>query len=280
MPRPVHLSTQGARGGRGAQSPSTARRHRCRRTCTQSDDHRSRDCDSHGRYAGARPGAVRSRTLPTFSSRHRSRSSCSSRRTREIVSPLSTRSSSMRSTRSFPASEERTWPVSRTARSTPRHQSRAVCSASVSRRHSGRSKKLHVFSVAPHPVARQRSRRTKKGDRANKQAAATTVEAELRDELASTNETVTYRAVTIVNAAEKKQLALRIEVPVEDMARLTTKTDAPDQAASRGTGEAVDLDVGASAAARADSRASLDAALREQPATGGTARSVVERARG
>ena len=74
-----------------------------------------------------------------------------------------------------------------------------------------------------------RSRRTKKGDRA-----ATSVEAELRDELAGTNETVTYRPVTIVNAAEKKQLALRIEVPVEDMARLTTKTDAPEQAASPG----------------------------------------------
>ncbi len=71
-----------------------------------------------------------------------------------------------------------------------------------------------------------RSRRTKKIDRA-----ATTVEAELRDELAGTNETVSYRPVTIVNTAEKKQLSLRIEVPVEDMARLTTKVGVPVTAA-------------------------------------------------
>jgi ATP-dependent Lhr-like helicase len=68
-----------------------------------------------------------------------------------------------------------------------------------------------------------RARRARKSD-----SAATTVEAELRDELTSTNETITYRPVTIVNASEKKQLSLRIEVPVEDMARLTTKTGAPE----------------------------------------------------
>jgi len=66
-----------------------------------------------------------------------------------------------------------------------------------------------------------RARRTKKSDRA-----ATTVEAELRDELTETDGAVRYRSVTIVNAAEKKRLSLRVEVPVEDMARLT-KADAP-----------------------------------------------------
>jgi ATP-dependent Lhr-like helicase len=68
-----------------------------------------------------------------------------------------------------------------------------------------------------------RSRRVQKSERA-----PTTVAAELRDELTGTSETVTYRPVTIVNAAEKKQLSLRIEVPVEDMARLATKTGVPE----------------------------------------------------
>ena len=64
--------------------------------------------------------------------------------------------------------------------------------------------------------------------------AATTVEAELRDELSSSGETVAYRPVTIVNAAEKKKLSLRIEVPVEDMARLTAAPDAANAAAPKG----------------------------------------------
>ena len=117
----------------------------------QSDDHRSRDRDSHGRYAGARPRALRSRPLPTSSSRRRSRSSCSSRRTRASVSPLSTRSSSMRSTRSFPSKRGAHLALSLERLEALRGTDRGRCSASVSRRRSGRSKKLHVFSVAPTP---------------------------------------------------------------------------------------------------------------------------------
>ena len=64
--------------------------------------------------------------------------------------------------------------------------------------------------------------------------ASTTVEAELRDELTSASEAIAYRPVTIVNAAEKKQLSLRIEVPVEDMARLTTAVKALEEGAPRG----------------------------------------------
>jgi ATP-dependent Lhr-like helicase len=62
---------------------------------------------------------------------------------------------------------------------------------------------------------------------------STTVEAELRDELTSASEAIAYRPVTIVNAAEKKQLSLRIEVPVEDMARLTAMK-APEDGAPQG----------------------------------------------
>jgi ATP-dependent helicase Lhr and Lhr-like helicase len=76
---------------------------------------------------------------------------------------------------------------------------------------------------------RPRSRRTVKSDRPAR--ASTTVEAELRDELSSPRAAVAYRPVTIVNAAEKKKLSLRIEVPVEDMARLATTQPPPDRAA-------------------------------------------------
>ena len=73
---------------------------------------------------------------------------------------------------------------------------------------------------------RRRSRQREKADRATR--VSTTVEAELRDELTSTGAAITYRQVTVVNADEKKQLSLRIEVPVEDMARLATSAQAPD----------------------------------------------------
>jgi ATP-dependent Lhr-like helicase len=44
----------------------------------------------------------------------------------------------------------------------------------------------------------------------------------------------TYRPVTIVDASEPKKLDLRIEVPVEDMARLGQKEELPSGAASQG----------------------------------------------
>ena len=60
------------------------------------------------------------------------------------------------------------------------------------------------------------------------------MEAELRDELTTTGETIAYRPVTIVNAAEKKKLSLRIEVPVEDMARLATASKVPANGSRQG----------------------------------------------
>ena len=54
------------------------------------------------------------------------------------------------------------------------------------------------------------------------------VEAELHDEFTQDERAPAFRPVTIVNAAEKKALALRIEVPVEDMARIgTPSTEIP-----------------------------------------------------
>jgi ATP-dependent Lhr-like helicase len=53
------------------------------------------------------------------------------------------------------------------------------------------------------------------------------IERELGDEFADVRGAITYRPVTIVDAGERKKLALQIHVPVEDMARLTS-ADADD----------------------------------------------------
>jgi len=60
------------------------------------------------------------------------------------------------------------------------------------------------------------------------------IEEELHDEFGDERTPVAYRPVTIVDASEKKRLSLRIEVPVEDMARLATATDLPSGPAAQG----------------------------------------------
>src|SRR4051812_10988652 len=73
------------------------------------------------------------------------------------------------------------------------------------------------------------------------------VEAELHDEFGDldepANQQATYRPVAIVNAAEKKQLKLRIEVPVEDMARLGLVPPLPAAPAGPAAGPASLADV-------------------------------------
>src|SRR5256886_10765015 len=57
---------------------------------------------------------------------------------------------------------------------------------------------------------------------------------EIENEFAVHKGAVRYRPVTIVDAGQKKSLKLTIEVPVEDMARLTTADDIPSGPASVG----------------------------------------------
>ena len=82
-----------------------------------------------------------------------------------------------------------------------------------------------------------RARKAKK-TRARELVPLQDVEAELHDEFGGSPEDArqqaTYRPVTIVNAAEKKQLKLRIEVPVEDMARISPAPAPPPNAARTG----------------------------------------------
>ena len=59
-------------------------------------------------------------------------------------------------------------------------------------------------------------------------------EADLHDEFESDADPVAYRPVTIVDARQPKRLELRIEVPVEDMARLGQIIDIPSGPASQG----------------------------------------------
>ena len=96
-------------------------------------------------------------------------------------------------------------------------------------------------------------------------------EAEIADEFASHQGDVRYRPVTIVDAGARKALSLTIEVPVEDMARLTTADDLPSGPASVGD---------PSAPAGTDSRAPFDAHLRKQPAPRRAAGGSVERTGG
>jgi ATP-dependent helicase Lhr and Lhr-like helicase len=58
--------------------------------------------------------------------------------------------------------------------------------------------------------------------------------AEIADEFSAHTGAIQYRPVTIVDAGAKKALALTIEVPVEDMAKLTTADDIPSGPASVG----------------------------------------------
>ena len=69
------------------------------------------------------------------------------------------------------------------------------------------------------PAARTHPKTTRRA-RSTDAVALEEVEAELHDEFTDDRKPATHRPVTIVNASEKKQLQLRIEVPVEDMARL------------------------------------------------------------
>ena len=60
------------------------------------------------------------------------------------------------------------------------------------------------------------------------------VQSEIGDEFSAYRGAVRYRPITIIDTGERKALNLRIEVPVEDMARLTTADDVPSGPASVG----------------------------------------------
>src|SRR5205085_1891860 len=56
----------------------------------------------------------------------------------------------------------------------------------------------------------------------------------IHDEFANEGAAPRFRPVTIVDTSEKKRLELRIEVPVEDMAKIGQPVDIPSGPASQG----------------------------------------------
>jgi ATP-dependent helicase Lhr and Lhr-like helicase len=103
------------------------------------------------------------------------------------------------------------------------------------------------------PVARRRSHG------ADRRSQAVLAEAEIADEFATSQGDVRYRPVTIVDAGARKRLGLRIEVPVEDMARLTT-TDAPSTGSGSSRTSSRD-DVPSGPASVGDTRPSIWSAI-------------------
>ncbi len=108
-------------------------------------------------------------------------------------------------------------------------------------------------AAAPRPATRRpapaRAGRPGRG-------AATEVEAQVDREFSDAR-AVSYRPVTIVDAGQQKALRLRIEVPIEDMAR----PSAAAQPAAADRGPAPEPDIASGPAAAADGRPSIWAAI-------------------
>ena len=75
------------------------------------------------------------------------------------------------------------------------------------------------FLGGAEPRAKKKAHAATKRLRKQDVQAVEEIESELHEEFAGEDKSPAYRPVTIVNATDRKQLQLRIEVPVEDMAR-------------------------------------------------------------
>ena len=130
--------------------------------------------------------------------------------------------------------------------------------------------------------SRQSAVGAESGSRANDRCPLNGERAGRRTSTTSSQRTarIRYRPVTIVDAGQKKALALSVQVPVEDMAQPDHGRRDPERAAVGRRHAAVHLGGDPPAAARADSRAPVDADLREQPAAGRAAGGRAQRARG
>ena len=163
----------------------------------------------------------------------------------------------------------------------------ARCSASASRRRSARSTRSRASSAAPSAgdgahAPRGRAAAAGRSADARRDARRSPRRTPARRRSTTSSRTrLDASAIApspIVDAGARKTLELRIEVPVEDMARARPADRHPERAGGAGPGAAVDLDGHPSAAARAHPRAPLDADLRQQPAPRRAARRRAQRA--
>ncbi len=81
------------------------------------------------------------------------------------------------------------------------------------------------FLGGAEPRAIKKAHAATKRSRKRDVQAVEEIESELHEEFAGEDKSPAYRPVTIVDAADRKQLRLRIEVPVEDMARPDHRSD-------------------------------------------------------
>ena len=86
----------------------------------------------------------------------------------------------------------------------------------------------------PRSAGSKGTRATRKSARLDASVPLAQVESELHEEFSEEDAPVRYRAVTVIDASEKKQLELRIEVPIEDMARLAGPVAIPSGPAAKG----------------------------------------------
>ena len=82
--------------------------------------------------------------------------------------------------------------------------------------------------------SRRGGRRQASGARLRGADARATAEADVHEEFAGDEASVAWRDVTVVNASEPKSLSLRVQVPVEDMAKVGARVDVPSGAAAQG----------------------------------------------
>ncbi|HXH05944.1 MAG TPA: DEAD/DEAH box helicase, partial [Vicinamibacterales bacterium] len=86
----------------------------------------------------------------------------------------------------------------------------------------------------PRAAGRPRSRRSGGKTRTSAAAAAEEARSEVQDEFTGADTDPEWRPVTIVDAGEPKRLSLRVQVPVEDMARVGQPVDLPSGPAAQG----------------------------------------------
>ena len=147
--------------------------------------------------------------------------------------------------------------VARAARARSRD---AACSGSGCRRRSGRSTRWRGFWVASAATSHDARQTSRRDGASAAEASPGDGSRRIDHEFAEIAGALDWRPVTIVDAREPKRLDLRVEVPVEDMARLGQVVEIPSGPASQAAAAHVDLGEHPPAAARAHSRAPVDAA--------------------
>ena len=276
VPRPLRVSAQGARRRRRAQSSNAARGHRRRRPRARPGPHDAGHRDPHGRYAGAdrtrfgREAADILITTPeslflllTSNARERLTSLDT-----VIIDEIHALVPGKRGAH-LALSLERLEALRGDAqRSAAAHRAFGNAAATRgSRPLSWRSDGCPARLPPPRQAASSRSRLDNgRSGTSRRDDAPSGKPSPIGPSRSST-------------PPRRRQLSLRIEVPVEDMARLPAASAVADDGVPQGPVKPLDLDIGPSTPARAHSRASVDAALRQQPPAGRAAGRRAQRSR-